>query len=415
MRNLAFVCVLAGCNSSSSTTIKTSPFAVTVMDGITMQPIAGAKLALDPAVGKRLEATSDAQGKHSFDVDWSKGPITVTGYTDGDSLASYLGVDKRDGLSVYLVSNTPPATTPKTVMGQISNKNMDTDDVTLSASVQAGYFQDVSANYTLTVDEDKAYQIYALDWVIGGKMHSGRGIAQTFNKWAQVDAPAPSQSTTVNIDFATATALTSNTASGSMTVPSPSATLLSKSRAYVTVTDLDSNYSSFLGAPTWIDISSDKTQFQYDLNWVQPQAITKPVTQYYISGNGFAYTAKVDLAFPSAGAITNLLEIPVVNSPGPGGVLQVGEAPDLDPPVESDAKVVMVVWSNAGMANAKRVWYLYPLTNVPLIAPALPTGVDADTVLPAGTLSALIAFCATAADGVRCERFAESDTFGFTR
>jgi hypothetical protein len=414
MRNLALVCVLAGCNSSSTPMIKPSPFAVTVMDANTMQPIAGAKVALDDAMGKRVEAQSDAQGKHSFDVDWSKGPVAVTAYTDGDSLASYLGVDKRDSLNVYLGSNTAPTTTPKTVMGTISNKDMDTDDVTLSASVQAGYFQDVSDNYTLRVDEDKAYQIYALDWVIGGKMHSGRGIAQTFNKWAQVDAPATSQSTTVNIDFATATALPASTASGSMTVPSPSATVLSKSRAYVTVTDLDSNYSSFLGAPTWIDISSDKTQFQYDLNWVQPQAITKPVTQYYIQGNGFAYTAKIDLAFPTAGAIANLLEIPAVSSPGPGGVLQVGEAPAFDPPVESDAKVVMVVWSNAGMATAKRVWYLYPLTDVPLIAPAVPTGVDVDTVLPAGTLSALIAFC-VAPNGPRCERFSETDTFGFTR
>jgi hypothetical protein len=391
--------------------VMTSPLAVTVIDARSMMGIAGAKLAVDDKKMKRVEATTDANGAATVMIDWSQAPVAITAYADGHALASFLGVTKNDTWQVRLIANGA-APTGTMVMGTVKNKDMDSDPVTLSASVPAGYYQDVADTYTFPVYEDMPYSIYALDWVLGGpKTPSKRGVAQTFKKWVQVDAPAPSSGKAVDIDFAAATPLTSMTASGTVSIPANSTDILKSSVSYITVTDGDSGYAAFLGAVTFIDVATDGNSFSYDMNWVQPTAATKPITEYIVQTAAGAFTVKNDANWPAGGTLSDLIDIAAVTQ-GPLP-LNITEAPTFTAP-GGDSNSFLGIQSNAGSQNAKTLWYVYGPAGTALIAPAPPTGVDIDQVLPPASLSGQIFTCSPAKASL-CVYYSASVPFAIAR
>ena len=405
--------LLAGCSSSSPKKPVTAAFPVTVLDAYTRAPLAAVAVALDDAAGTRQEAQSDATGVATFQVDWTKAPVSLTLYAEGYTAASYLGIAKADKYQTSLAGNIAPMGTQAS--GQISNKDMAGDEVTLSASVHAGYFQGISAAYTIEIYDDKPYSLYALDWVAGGgQKPSKRGTAQTFKKWVQVDAPAPSPAASVDVDFSAATALAAVHTSGAITIPGGATGALAQSTAYVTVSDSDSLFSSFVGAPLFLDVSADGSQFQYSLEHVQPAAIAKPVTTYSVSSKSGAATAKNDPAWPADGAtIADLLDPPLVTTPVPGGSLAFGQAPAFTPP-SGDASLFLEIMLAGGTAQQQLLWYVYAPAGTALVPPALPSSVDAEVALPPGTLSGQIVACSPP-DSEICTLYATSDRFNISR
>jgi hypothetical protein len=402
----------AGCSSSSPKMMmaKTTALPITVLDANTQSPIPQVSLALDDAKATRVEGTTDATGVATLMVDWTQAPVAITAWNDGYTVASYLAQPQSDKFTVYLHSLAPPTGTP--VTGNIANKDMGSDVATITPSVWGSSFQNSTISYSLTIFDDKPYSMFGLDWVVGTRP-SSRGIAQTFKKWAQVDAPAPSQSGGVDFDFAAGTALTAIDGKGSITIPGGSTGSFAISTGYVTVTDVDSLFSSFLGAPTLIDVSSDGTQFTYNMEHVEPASITKPFTTYSVSGNAGAISAKNAMGWPMDGeSITGLLAAPVV-SPAPSGMLPFGQAPDFTAPT-GDVTVFLQVLASGGTINQKALWYVYGPAGTPLVPPMLPSAADPAVVLPPGQLSGQIVACSPA-KSVTCSYYAVSDRFKFSR
>jgi hypothetical protein len=414
---VVFVAVLAGgCSSSSNKKMmmmaNTTAFPITVVDANTRSPMPQVALALDDAKGTRVEGTTDATGVVTLMVDWTQAPVTLSAWIQGYTAASYLGVTKSDKYTIGLASQTTPTGTM--VTGNIADKDMGTDAVTLSPSVHGTNYQNTTLNYSLTIFDDKPYSLYGLDWVVGTRPSSGRGVAQTFKKWVQVDAPAPSQSGGVDFDFAAGTTLTAIDTKGSLTIPAPMSGPMAKSSGYVTVTDIDSYYSAFLGAPTLIDVTSDLTQFTYSMEHVEPAGITQPLTSYYIIGTGGLQTVKNATSWPTDGeSITDLLVPPLVTTPVPGQALPIAQAPDFTP-TPGDVSLFLQILANGGKTTQTVLWYVYAPTGTPLLAPTLPSAADPDVVLPPGELSGQVVACGPA-NSITCTYYAMSDRFNFSR
>jgi hypothetical protein len=405
MRNLVWLLIL-GCNGPTAVTTK--PFTLTVTDG--MSPIAAAAVAVDDAKGKRLEKTTDAMGVAKFDIDWKQAPLAVTVYADGYIVHSRLGIAQTDSLTFRMGLLTPPAPTAHTISGQVLNLAASGDVVTLTASINGSYFQNSGPSYSFDVYEDKPFSIYALDWVPGTQPK--RGVAQTFKKWVQIDAPAPSTSTTVDVDFNAGTALTPVRTSGTIAIPGGATGPLSQSSFYGVVNDADSNWTSFLGAPTAADVNTDLAGFHFDFEYVKPASVTKPLTRYFLSNSNGSYSAKSDEAWPTdSPMITDLPELPVVTNAASG--LPLGTAPAFTQPT-GDWNMELLIFSNFHRSTQKLLWFVEAQPGTPLAAPALPTGADVNQVLT-GTISGQIVLCSPANTTQWCRHVTGSDPFPITR
>jgi len=210
MRNLAWLFLFSACSDPKTMMPKpmTTPFAVSVIDRSDGTPLANAQVAVDDKKRqtRRRPHRRHRRGHAADRLD----PGADVGHRlhdrpRADDLA-------RRHQERHLKTGLPKngaAPTGTNIMGNILHKNMDSDFVTLSASVHAGYFQDGTSTYSLEIFDNKAFSIYALDW---GRRRPQDAVqarhSADVREMAQVEAPAPTAGASFDVDFAAGTALT---------------------------------------------------------------------------------------------------------------------------------------------------------------------------------------------------------------
>jgi len=371
------------------------------------EPVEGVTVTADLPGGARVEATSGADGRVSFEgVDWALGDATVMAFSAGHLLAAVTGVTEATGeVSLLLVPRFDPTRVglSGTAMGMTAASNG-----FVVTSTEGGFSEGTGPLWEMEVPADTAGTLVATEFS-STPSGSGRGQAFEFHQWTTADYPASTTDATVHIDFASAA--TVSTEAGSFPVPTPErgASVLGDAVAFVRVSGRDEG-GVFLGAQTRLDLSSDGSTFEYDLEYLMLPGVERPTTSILMTRSPEQSGVTMD-GWPTAGMQdVQFLDPPTVLAPEFGVDLPWGDTIRWE---TADTEVAALI--RVFTADDAFVMYLLVLPGRSSAAlPALPSAVTAAELLPGGTPSASVGMCERAGPTLpgQCVRFANSRSFG---
>jgi hypothetical protein len=247
-------------------------------------PLAGATVALDMPGGGRVEDTTDAEGRVTFEeLNWAAGTAGVTAYLAGYAMASRVGIVEADGeieLTLW-VPGTPEEFV--TVSGTALNMADETHDLQVTATVPHELYADVGPDWSIEMPTGMPFTLVGLE--SHNLPSEGREIAQALDAWTILEHAAVTEDTTIDLDFDAPVTPTPTLCAGSFDLPPRAESpLRAGGFGYFWVSSLESDFTVTLGLPTHIDINGDWTAFEYEGEYLElASAVTDPMTIYLIA------------------------------------------------------------------------------------------------------------------------------------
>ncbi len=345
------------------------------------QPLEGASVAVDLPGGGHAEATTGADGRASFDADWSKGTAAVTAWKQGTSMFSWLGVSAASA-NVGIVLQPLEAPQTVTVTGNGVNMTDATKNwlAVSSTAADTSWYDKAGAAYNLDLRVGESFVIVADEWT-PLTAPCPRCLAQQVFGWVAINHAAISAPLTLDIAFSHKIADVHHF-SGHATVPTATDSVLRQSDdgliAYVIYSE-----SALTGLLTNTQLNADESAFNYVGEYVDVGGTAPVVTRYMLNGYpspSLQVVSYIDQkGFPQDGAtISGFLEPANITKPAdpttPTSILDpvvwTGAAPDARPYLEiiSDSGI-WIVGERVGITS--------------ITVPAPPSVVDLATFLGA--------------------------------
>ncbi|MBI5488106.1 MAG: hypothetical protein HY905_12305 [Deltaproteobacteria bacterium] len=355
-------------------------------------PAEGATVALDKPGGERVEETTEADGRATFDaIDWSLGEAAVTAALEGYVVNSRTGVVEADGEVELGVGRRGPSPDLVELSGTVTGMAADANTLSVGTTVHGESYWSSGPDWSIQVEPGAAFTIVAAE------RHSGAGstgqhLEMTVDHWLLVDHAAITGATTFDLDFATGA--TPTVVEGSFPMPARVESRLRTSglgwiTTYLTVG------SATVGYPTATDPSSDWNSVVYTVEYVEPPgvAVEDVRTQYCLVQND-DYSCAIEDGYPGAGVQSvTLLDLPQMTHP-------TGVTPyPLHDPVEweawdNDVYPLLILEDDIG-----RVWTIRgPMDGTSIVVPALPSIVDEAELLGTGVVEGSFAIYRLRAD-----------------
>ena len=284
----------------------------------------GIIVAFDAPDGTRTERPSGADGRVTFEVgDWSAGTATATAYALGRVMASRVGIAAAESEVELTLNRLGDPAEFVELSGTAANMASATNSLVVSATVPNVAFNTgvpvPGADWSILVPMETPCTVVAVEIAAAVALPSGRGFTQLVEGWTMVDQPRVREPTTVSIDFAPPTLPSRIRGSFSLPPRAESPLRWPSSYGWVYVSSTASDQTLFIGKTTSADINPEGTGLDYDLEYVQPDGVTDPVTCYLaLSDRTGREQSRVCIdGWPSAGAHDGLrfLDIPRLISP----------------------------------------------------------------------------------------------------
>ena len=354
-------------------------------------PAEGATVALDKPGGERVEQTTGADGRTTFDsIDWSLGEASVTAALEGHVVHSRTGVTEADGELEIGLGRRGPSPDLVELSGSALNMALDTHSLIVGATVEGdGYWSD-GPDWTMLVEPGTPFAIVATE------RHSGASMAQhmeaPIDGWLLQDHAGLTAAGTVDIDFATAAPPT--VVDGSFPMPARAESRL-RTDGVGWITSGLTTGSATVGIATLTDPASDWNSIVYTAEYVEPTGVAAAdVSTQYCLVQADNYACAFAEGYPGAGAQdVTLLDLPrMINPPS-------ARSYPLHDPIEWEAwdrgvYPLLIVQDDVG-----RVWTIRgPLDGTRLIVPELPSTVDPTDLLGPGVVEASFAVYRLRAD-----------------
>ena len=245
-------------------------------------PLADALVALDAPDGRRIERTTDAGGRATFDgLDWTMGPAAVTAWRDGFALASRLGVTAADG-EVALDLPRPRDYRPRfgVLHGWAANMTDDRHILVVSATVPDSTFFYTGPEWWIELLPWTPFTLVAAE-VDFASLPGPRSHGWTVFAWLLDERPGTTGWTEVGLDFSRPAAAAA--AHGAFALPTRrDSPLYRDAEGGVWVTSVASAQTACLGLDSRIELLPDAGGFDYDVQFVTPDDVTDPLTIFYL-------------------------------------------------------------------------------------------------------------------------------------
>jgi len=390
--------------------------------GTTETPLAGATVALDPAAGARVEQTTGADGKTTFEgLDLDAG-VSFAVYADLDHVISSVGTLTRTDFPRLMASGLingggelrmglglvePPERV--TLSGTATNMT-DTSHLLQVWALAPGATTSVmtgpawSLKLPPTADP---FRLFVYEWFQPVGTTSARGFELTTVKYVLQNQPAVSADTTVDIDLS-ATGETPATFSGSFAIPSGG--FFDEADGNLWIRTPPEQGSAIIGHMNRIDVNTAGTAFEYEGQAVAIPGVTAFTSHFTLSDSPRFSEVVLREDLRSGSHDPGFLEPPEPTRPA-FGVVQ-----PLHDPIEwttRDTDPRFIVFLNRGLgANARTIWShsALPVGSTQTAFPQPPSTVDAGALF-SDTVDGRVVACDWSAVERRCLRTAVARSF----
>ena len=344
-------------------------------------PAAGATVALDRPGGGRSEAITDEDGRTTFsDLVWSAGTAAATAYVEGLTLDSRVGIVSEDDpveLTLYRPANEAPETFVA-ISGMAVGMADETNWLQLSATASGGFWTDYGPAWSALVAPGEPFTLAG--WETDG-MHDVwlGGYSYPCPLWVVLDHPAITEPLAgVALPMGS---VSPERVRGRLRAPADFTTSLDGGELFIGVYAGPNGGS--LGFSSYCDTSADLAWKTYEVEFVAPASVTRPLTRYQLRDHDWYLTAVAVEGYPVAGTPdVEFLMLPEVVPPEPGA----GGYPLHDPltwRLEDDG-VEVELWVNCGYRNMWRV--IAPRNATTLTVPQEPSAADERSIFVCGPI-----------------------------
>lgn len=161
-------------------------------------PIVGAMVAIDDALGGRVELRSDAEGVVSAEVAWEHGPfsVSVDAEVDGFALVTQMGVTEQSP-DVILPLAIPPDLVQ--LEGAVTGHEEGATLLVSGVGMGASYYQSwyTTDHYFLSVAAGAPFALIAVDFTY--EDYDEAGLYQTFSGWTVLESEGVTEDTTLDL------------------------------------------------------------------------------------------------------------------------------------------------------------------------------------------------------------------------
>ncbi len=392
-----------------------------VDDSPEMRPVGGVIVWWTPPGGTRIEATTDDEGRISFEgIDWSKGSAEILG-VKGDYAPAGARIDEAflasprfpgsDSGHKYL-KLTPFGSSPQvTWTGTATGMTDPASWITVSVDAYGASITSTQP-FALRVPPSRAFNWSAYAWRLTSS--DERGYEGEILDFASGPLMSGADDFEASIDFV-ADAATPLRATGSFPVITSARSTLGAVGAGGVVVWARRNLAGLIGTAERIAFSADGANVEYDAAWIEPGWADLVTTGYSLSGGG-----EHSLTLVRGGPREGAHEVPLMVPPtwqdsNPGH--------SIDEPLrwvtdEPDVAVVLTVLTGSGPnARLGGRWVLTPGTTEFTLPVELPGGIDLFGYLGSNAVSAQVDLCEIdqALSDRFCARYATSKTLALAR
>lgn len=393
-------------------------------------PVAGATVAFDKPGGERVELTSGADGTITFDgIDWSLGEGTMTAYLEDHVLWSYLGLTPEslaryiEGAHAerlrFLLLEQGPSTVAAS--GTATGMANEAHRLYLGANTAGSSSSDhAGPDWSLYVASGEPFALVGFEYhMVSPATVSARGEEFALDGWASLEHEAITEETS-GLTFDMTNALAPTHVSGSFPLPLHGISdFFETAQGGVRASAAEFDGSLLLGLPTHLDVSTDGTAVEYDVEHVSPSVVAAPMTNYALwdsEGRGAGVQA---IGYPSAGEQDFVVPEPVTltneESIAPYDTTLGWEMNEVD---ATDSLLTVNSWVSLRSTGVS-AWYVrLPRGATEMTLPALPSNVDADAVFGTGSLAVIVQLCEERSTPVEyagyCARYSASKPFYLT-
>jgi hypothetical protein len=290
------------------------------------KPLQGATVALDPpGGGERIEKKTDADGKVTFDIDWTAGDVTVTGHLDGYAMETFTNLNpariaampdsRKEGEALKILLYPLVSTAPESVSvsGTVTGLKDPAHDVVVNvqrSTVASEWKGTATETFKVTAPKGADFVLQGLEMEDSVILPSGQGYQMTIHQVAHQAVNAVAQDTTgVALDFA-AHAVATQTADATVVLPKRKDSPLRVGWPNCYVFNPESSYSN--GWSKQVEVQPAQDQLAVTFIWTEPTWAQELSTYCRVSN---AVTGDVSVmrekGCPKAGAITQpMLDVP---------------------------------------------------------------------------------------------------------
>lgn len=311
-------------------------FVVVTYTGAAMgyEPIATSMVTFDAPGGERMEATTGADGRVTFEgIDWSLGSGAVSAFRMEHSMRSIVNLDaahfaqldRIDGAVVLLLHpHALPAIETVVVSGTVVGLVDPAHEIFVSVlrgSTGSGWTGPGNSTFPITVPKDEPFTIQVFEFEFAA-VRSGQGFDRTIYGMMHRDFAPISANTQVVLDF-DVDEVPTFTADVWIDLPPRVESSIRHGTPYCYACGFDSLYCS--GWPTHADISADRSRFDFSFLWAEPAWMQAPVTYCRLDRENEVSFIFVD-GYPQPGSLGQLLDIPRwTHPPDPSFAWPLGE------------------------------------------------------------------------------------------
>lgn len=358
--------------------------------GLKFNPLPGASVAVDQPGQPRQEASTDASGQATFQVDWAAGPVDVIAAKVGYAIVSFSGLtgpEPGDSLTLRTNKTTTPASA--TISGTAKGGDSTATFLTVTASNGLTLFKGAERDFTLEAEAGKPSTILGMLNIPGAY---NKNFSQSLLGWATAEWDGKGTTATVDLDFDNP--LTPTTFNGEIVQPAASCLMASSAFGFVEVYDY--RFPRFW----WLGCLESRTYanniYSYVGKYVTPKAATHPIAYYnlHTSLDWEQQSWVIKEGYPQDGAkITGFLCEPTLKKPAPA---------ELNIPQKLSTKFEWTsvdaferAWIRIFDKDNRTVWFAYaPAGSTSLSLPGLPSGFNLADLLGTEALNAALLLCA---------------------